>query len=92
MLDWLVEVTSAYKCAPRTYYLAAALFDNYLRACVGSLVLEDKDVHLVGIGALFLASKSEDPKPICSRVLSKKISHSAYSPDEILKMHKMMIM
>jgi hypothetical protein len=60
MLDWLIEVTSAYKCGPRTYFLAAKLFDKYLSARVGSVVLDDSEVHLIGLGALFTASKVED--------------------------------
>ena len=60
MLDWLVEVTSAYKCATRTYHLAVELFDNYLRVCQKQIVLEDKDIHLIGLASLFLASKYED--------------------------------
>lgn len=89
MLDWLVEVSSAYKCAPRVYHLAACLFDLYLERT--HLQLENKDVHLIGISALFIASKYEDDKPISSRVMSSKISHQAYSEDEILKMHKLML-
>jgi len=33
MLDWLIEVTTAFKCRERTYFLAAKLFDDYLRKC-----------------------------------------------------------
>lgn len=91
MLDWLVEVTSAYKCSTRTYHLAVELFDNYLRVSQSKIVLEDKDIHLIGLASLFLASKYEDDKPLSSRTLSHKISHGAFSSSDILKMHKHMI-
>ena len=32
MVDWMVEVTTSFKCTVRTYFLAVALFDEYLRA------------------------------------------------------------
>jgi len=32
MLDWMVEVTYSFKCAPRTYFLAITIFDKYLIA------------------------------------------------------------
>jgi len=31
MLDWMVEVTTSFKCSDRTYFLAVRLFDEYLR-------------------------------------------------------------
>ena len=31
MLDWMVEVTTSFKCSDRTYFLEVRLFDEYLR-------------------------------------------------------------
>lgn len=31
MVDWMVEVTTSFKCSIRTYFLAVAIFDGYLR-------------------------------------------------------------
>jgi hypothetical protein len=58
MLDWLVEVTTAFKCRDRTYYLAVGLFDEFLNRFPDKL--ENKDVHGIGITSLYLASKYED--------------------------------
>lgn len=91
MLDWLIEVSSAYKCNGRCYHLAAHLFDNYIRS-TKHITLENKDVHLIGVASLFIASKYEDEKPISSNVMSVKISHHAYSVEEVLRMHKLMLM
>jgi hypothetical protein len=88
MLDWLVEVTTAFKCRERTYFLACKLFDDYLVLCANSSPqlsqLDNKDVHGIGLTVLYLASKYEDIRPIHSQVISVKISHSAYSRDVIL--------
>ena len=72
MLDWLVEVTFAFKCRERTYFLVAALFDAYLR---GSKGLTNREVHLLGITCLFIGSKYEDIKSLSARVIASKISH-----------------
>ena len=85
MVDWMVEVTTSFKCTVRTYFLAVALFDEYLRAQQGVKVMENSDVHGVGVAAMYLASKYEDIYPLHSRVVSEKISHNAFSQKAILK-------
>ena len=79
MVDWMVEVTTSFKCTVRTYFLAVAIFDAYLRAMQGKKVMENSDVHEVGVGAMYLASKYEDIYPLHSKVVSEKISHGAFS-------------
>ncbi len=81
MLDWLVEVTTAFKCRDRTYYLAVGLFDEFLNRFPNKL--ENKDVHGIGITCLYLASKYEDVQPLSSEVISEKISHGAFSDTNI---------
>ena len=79
MVDWMVEVTTSFKCTTRTYFLAVAIFDTYLRKMQGKKVLENSDVHLIGVGTMYLASKYEDIYPLHSKVVSEKISHGAFS-------------
>ena len=81
MVDWMVEVTTSFKCTQRTYFLAVALFDEYLRAQQGRKIMENSDVHAVGVAAMYLASKYEDIYPLHSRVVSEKISHNAFSQE-----------
>ena len=85
MVDWMVEVTHSFKCTTRTYFLAVALFDEYMRAQQGKKVMENSDVHSVGVAAMYLASKYEDIYPLHSRVVSEKISHNAFTQKQILK-------
>ena len=84
MVDWMVEVTTSFKCTTRTYFLAVAIFDTYLRKMQGKKVLENSDVHLIGVGTMYLASKYEDIYPLHSKVVSEKISHGAFSQKQIL--------
>jgi len=81
MLDWLVEVTTTFKCSEKTYYLAVALFDNFLFAFPAQL--QNNDVHGIGITALYISSKCEDTHSLSSEVISERISHGAYTPAQI---------
>lgn len=65
MVDWLVEVTTAFRCRERTYFLAVQIFDEFLRLTTDRQ-LENKDIHLLGITSLYLASKYEDIRPLSS--------------------------
>ena len=80
----MVEVTTSFKCTIRTYFLAVAIFDEYLRCNQGKKVMENSHVHPIGVGAMYLASKYEDIYPLHSKVVSEKISHGAFSQKEIL--------
>jgi hypothetical protein len=81
LIDWLVGVHIDFKLVHETLYVAIYLVDKYL---------EFKDIHrsklqLVGISALFIASKYEEiyPPDITKFV---NITDNAYSKAEILEM------
>lgn len=84
MVDWMVEVTTSFKCSIRTYFLAVAIFDTYMRKKQGVTVLENSHVHAIGVGAMYLASKYEDIYPLHSKVVAEKISHNAFTQKQIL--------
>jgi len=81
MTDWMVEVCTSFKCTPRAYFLATMLFDKYMAASTSKTfkVLTNKDVHCLGITAMYLASKYEDIYPLHSKIVSDKIAHRAIS-------------
>ena len=82
----MIEVTTSFKCAPRTYSLAVALLDSYLRLNASrGRVIDNAEVHGIGVACMFVASKYEDIYPLHSRVVSDKISHGAFTQRQILK-------
>lgn len=85
MVDWMVEVCTSFKCSARTYFLAVKFFDNYLRRQQGRKVVDNSEIHGVGVTAMYLASKFEDIYPLHSRVVAEKISHNAFSQKTILQ-------
>ena len=44
------------------------------------IVLQNKDVHAIGVTSMYLASKYEDIYPLHSKVVSQKIAHGAITP------------
>jgi len=84
MVDWMIEVCHCFRCSERTYHLAVALFDKFMRRAKGKMILYNHNVHVMGIVAMYLASKYEDIIPINSVTFSDKISHNQISQKEIL--------
>jgi hypothetical protein len=57
MVDWMIEVLSSYKMSEETFFRSIYLMDAYL--CASKARLEIKDLHLVGVTAMFAAAKYE---------------------------------
>jgi cyclin B len=85
MADWMIEVCTSFKCTNRTYFLSMKLFDQYLiRMSRVGIVLQNKDVHKIGVTSMYLASKYEDIYPLHSKIVSEKIAHGAISPQDLI--------
>lgn len=87
LLDWLFEVSEVYCLHRQTAYLAQDFFDRFM---VTQEKVDKDCVQLIGITALFIASKIEEIYP-------PKISEFAYVTDgacdvyDILKMELVML-
>ena len=46
--------------------------------------LANKDIHELGVAAMYIASKYDDIQPLHSKVVSEKIAHKAISAKQIL--------
>ena len=80
LVDWLVEVHTRFHLLPETIFLAVNIIDRFL----STRVVELEKLQLVGITAMFIASKYEE-------VLSphvqnfKHVADDGFSEDEILQ-------
>lgn len=59
IITWLQDVCESFKCNERTFYLTVAIMDHYFYLIKGRETIEKKDLHLIGVTALFMASKYE---------------------------------
>lgn len=71
LLDWMMEVCSEFTLKRETYYLSVSYVDRYLSVCAE---VKKAEFQLLGLTALFLASKTEE---ICT----PKIADFARSAD-----------
>lgn len=83
MIDWMIEVLSAYNSDPQTFSLAVQLLDMFLARTQS--VLTNNDIHLIGISCMYIASKMEDIVPLRMNHVKSKISHNKFSEKEIKK-------
>lgn len=82
MVDWMVEVCSTFKFCQRSYFLSVVLLDKYLVASwQKGEVLDNKDIHPLGVAAMYLGCKYEDVVPLHSKVVSERIAHKAVSAE-----------
>ena len=83
LIDWLVEVHLKFKLLPDTLYLAVNILDRFLEK---EVVLRDK-LQLVGVTAMFIASKYEEiyPPEIRDFIF---LSDNAYAKPEIIAMEE----
>ena len=56
LVDWIIEVHTKFRLLPETLFLAVNIIDRFLSLRVVSLV----KLQLVGVTALFIASKFEE--------------------------------
>lgn len=61
LVDWLVDVHYSFRLSLATLFLTVNLIDRYLEVSPG---VDRKDFQLVGVTALWIASKYEDIRPM----------------------------
>lgn len=86
LVDWLLEVHMKYRMCPETLHLTINLVDRYLTKAP---VLR-KNLQLVGVSAMFIASKFEEINPPELHDFAY-ITDNAYTKDNILVMECSML-
>ena len=86
LVDWLIEVHTRFHLLPETIFLAINIIDRFL----SSRIVQLEKLQLVGITAMFIASKYEE-------VLSphvqnfKHVADDGFSEEEILKAERFVL-
>merc|ERR1719440_206736 len=86
LMDWLIEVHMKYRLRPETLHLTVNLVDRYL----SHKQINRKKLQLVGVVAMFVASKFEEisPPELKDWVY---ITDNAYTNDDVLLMEVSML-
>lgn len=77
MIDWMIEVLSSYKMTEESFFRSVYLMDTYMLKCRNSL--EIKDLHLIGLTAMFTATKYEEIHPLKLNTLFDKIARKKFT-------------
>ncbi|KAJ3110239.1 G2/mitotic-specific cyclin [Phlyctochytrium bullatum] len=80
LVDWLVEVHHKFRLLPETLYMTVNIIDRFLSLRVVSLV----KLQLVGVTAMFIASKYEEVVPPSVKNFIY-MADNGYTDEEILK-------
>lgn len=76
MIDWMVEVLTAFKCEDQTFFLAVNIMDRFFDQCnKNKQILELHDLHTTGVACMFIASKYQDIFPLLLKTVFNKIGH-----------------
>ncbi|KAE9044614.1 hypothetical protein PR001_g2196 [Phytophthora rubi] len=87
LVDWLVDVHYKYGLLPQTLHIAVLLIDRYLET---NLSVKRQRLQLVGVAAMFIASKYEEIYPPEAEDFVK-ITDNAYSREEVFRMEAKML-
>ncbi|XP_043687982.1 cyclin-A1-1 [Telopea speciosissima] len=86
LINWLIEVHLKFELMQETLFLMVALLDRFL----SKVIIEKKELQLVGLTALLLASKYEDFwHPKVKDLIS--ITADSYTRDQMLGMEKLIL-
>ena len=81
MVDWMIEVLTNFKSDDQTFFLAVSLLDRYFKG--KQEMREVTDLHIIGVTAMFIASKYEDYYPIKMKIVFEKIAHQKLKIEDI---------
>jgi len=81
MIDWMIEVLTNFKCDDQTFFLAVSLLDRYFKNKTEAR--EIKDLHIIGVTTMFIASKYEDIYPLKMKMVYEKIAHRKLAIEDI---------
>jgi len=81
MVDWMIEVLTNFKCDDQTFFLAVSLLDRFMKN--KPEIAEIGDLHIMGVTAMFIASKYEDIYPLKMKMVYEKIAHKKIAVEKI---------
>lgn len=78
----MIEVLSSFNCTANTFFVAIDIMDSFLNK--STRVLETKDIHLIGVTCMLLASKMEEVIPFKVSTVIEKMTHGKLKAKEIV--------
>ena len=89
MVNWMLEVFHSFQSNEETIFSAVKIMDKFIWKTKDTL--ESKDIHLIGMVSMYLASKTFDVIPIQMNSLKEIVGHDVFSQKTIKDMEKKII-
>ena len=83
MVDWMIEIFYMFNSEASTFFLAVDILDRYLQNA--KINIEDKDIHLIGLTCIFIASKIEDLCPFQMKHIVEDLGKNKFKNVNILE-------
>ena len=64
MINWIQKVTKSFNLNERVFHLAVSIIDNYLINVKNEVQVENFQLHIIAVTALFISSKYEEKVPL----------------------------
>ena len=87
IVDWLTELTNVVSQHPNTLYLTVSLFDRYC----ARVHVEKKEVQLIAVAALFIASKYEEVYSVPNTATLTYCTDHSFTKSDIIVMEKTIV-
>ena len=79
----MIEVLSSFNCNKNTFFVSIDIMDRYLTLTHTSY--ETKDIHLIGVTCMLLASKMEEIVPFKVSTVIEKMTHGKIQAKEVVR-------
>ena len=79
----MIEVLSSFKCTNNTFFVAIDIMDGYMSKT--NKVFEVKDIHLIGVTCMLIASKMEEIIPFKVSTVVEKMTHHKIPANKIVE-------
>jgi hypothetical protein len=90
MVNWIIEVLKIFEHSTETAFRAVLCLDMYLK--YQKQTLQTKDLHLLGIVAIFIASKLSETQNISMLQLTRDIGKGQFTEEQIREKEKHFLM
>lgn len=79
----MIEVLSSFNCTKNTFFVAIDIMDAYLTRTTACF--DTKDIHLIGVTSMLLASKMEEIVPFKVSTVIDKMTHGKLAAREVVR-------
>jgi hypothetical protein len=90
LLDWLVEISYAYRLHRETWHLAVEYMDRFMTCCKSQMRVDR--LQLIGMSALFLAAKVEEIYPPKLKEFASHMENYTHNNEDAIQQFELFIL